>query len=158
MNHFTKAGVLGMFALSLAALPAGLEAQTSDAEAVMIAAGQWARDRVPAGALRLDPHRTGRSTDGSVASRVASALGAQEATLEETRQCTDPMDPATCRLASAALLAIAAPTVRGDEARVRVYAWYRQDDRRAPVGKASWDVTLRRTSGGWVVAGESRLE
>lgn len=147
-----------MVALSIAAVPASAHAQTTDAEAVMIAAGEWARDRVPAGALRLDPHRTGRSTDGAVASRVASALGAQEATLEATRQCTDAMDRSTCRLSAAALLVIGAPTIRGDEASVRVYAWYRQDDAGTPVAQASWDLTLRRTSSGWAVAGQSRVE
>ena len=117
----------------------------------MIAAGQWARGQLPSGALRLDPHRTGRSTDRSVAGRVASALGADLGTLEQTRTCADVMDASTCRLASTALLAIEAPAIRGDRAAVKVYAWSRQDDPRSPVAKRSWDVTLRRTGSGWAV-------
>lgn len=158
MNLMIRAGLLGTAALSLALAPGAVRAQASDAEAVMIAAGTWARSQLPAGALRLDPHRTGRSTDRAVTARVASALGASEATLEETRRCADPTDPATCRLDAAALLAIAPPSIRGDEARVRVYAWHRGPDAAAPVVKASWDLTLRRTSSGWTVEGQQRLE
>lgn len=157
MNRILRAGVVGAAALSLLVGPGMAAAQSSDAEAVMIAAGTWARGQVPAGALRLDPHRTGASTDASVARRVAAALGAEAGTLESTRSCADPTDPSTCRLSAAALLAIDAPSIRGDEARVRVYAWYRQDDPRSPVGRTSWDLTLRRTAGGWVVAGQRRL-
>jgi hypothetical protein len=93
-----------------------------------------------------------------VAARVARALGADLGTLEATRRCADVTDPSSCRLESAALLAISAPSIDGDRARVRVYAWYRQDDPRDPVAKASWDVVLRRTASGWEVAGERRLD
>ena len=143
-------------ALAIGGSPA--EAQSGDAEAAMIAAGQWARGQLPSGALRLDPHRTGRSTDRAVAGRVASALGAELGTLEQTRTCADVMDASTCRLSSAALVAIEAPEIRGDQAEVTVYAWYRQNDPRAPVGKRSWEVTLRRTGSGWAVAGQARLD
>lgn len=146
-------------ALAGAWLPGGVAAQAGDAESAMIAAGEWARARVPGGSLLLDPHRTGRSTERAVAARVASALGADLGTLEQARTCTDVTDPSTCGLSSAALLAIAPPAIRGDEATVRVYAWYRQDDPRAPVGKATWEVRLRRSGSSWaVVGGEHRLD
>lgn len=156
--NINRAGIVAMLALVLVTTARSAEAQTSDAEAVMVAAGAWARGQLPGGALRLDPHRTGRSTDRSVAARVASALGAEQATLEETRRCADPTDPSSCQLEAAALLAIGAPSISGDEARVRVYAWYRQSDGAAPVGKTSWDLTLRRTGSGWAVDGQRRLE
>jgi hypothetical protein len=82
---------------------------------------------------------------------VASALGAELGTLEDTRRCTDVMDPSSCRLDAAVLLAIAPPKITRDEARVRIYAWYRQSSAREPVGKRSWDLTLRRSGGGWQV-------
>lgn len=156
MRTATKAAVLVLAAL---AVPwGGLAAQSAESEAVMVAAGEWAKGRVPGGALRLDPHRTGRSTERAVAARVASALGAELGTLEATRTCRDVADPSTCQLASAALLAIGAPAIRGESATVRVYAWYRQDDPRAPVGKATWDVRLRRSGSGWTVDGDRRLD
>lgn len=137
-----------------AVLPTGGVAQ-DDSEAVMVAAARWAQQRLPSGPLRLDPHRSGRAAEAAVR-RVANALGAEVGTLEATRRCTDVMDPSTCRLESAVLLAFAAPEIRGDEARVRVYAWYRQDSAREPVGRDSWDLVLRRTGGGWEVAGPPR--
>ncbi|MBW3553946.1 MAG: hypothetical protein KY466_10570 [Gemmatimonadetes bacterium] len=156
MRHMMKGTALLLGALLMGASPG--VAQTGDAERVMIAAGQWARGQLPSGALRLDPHRTGRSTDRAVAGRVASALGAELGTLEQTRTCTDVMDLSTCRLASTALLAIEAPAVRGDRAVVKVYAWHRQSDPRSPVAKRSWEVTLRRTGSGWTVDGQARLD
>ncbi|HSH44227.1 MAG TPA: hypothetical protein VK966_00090 [Longimicrobiales bacterium] len=153
MRPMTRALTLtGILATVLwAGFPADLAAQDSDTEAVMVAAGQWAASQLPSGELGLDPHRTGRSTSQDVARRVASNLGARLMTLEEARPCTDPTDPSTCQLQIAALLAIGAPAVDGDGARVRVYAWYRQDSRHNPVAQESWDLTLRRTSGGWQV-------
>lgn len=138
----------------MAAEPAGAQ----DGEQVMIAAGQWAKGQVPSGPLRLDPHRTGRSSDPAVAQRVASALGATLGTMEETRRCTDVMNPSTCTLSSSALLAISAPRINGDQASCRVYAWYRQDNAREPVGKHSWELTLRRTAQGWEVVQGRQLE
>jgi hypothetical protein len=138
--------------------PAPASGQGADGEAAMVAAGQWARGRLPAGELRLDPHRTGRSTERALAGRIASALGAELGTLEQTRTCGNVTDPSTCRMSVPALLAIAPPAIRGDQATVRVYAWYAQDDPRAPVAKESWEVRLRRTGSGWVVDGERRLE
>ena len=155
MRHMMHGTVLLLGALLTGASPAVAQ---GDAEAVMIAAGQWARGQLPSGALRLDPHRTGQSTDRAVARRVASAVGAELGTLEQTRTCTDVMDPSTCRLASAALLAIEAPVIRGDRAEVTVYAWHRQDDPRSPVAKRSWQVTLRRTGSGWAMEGQARLD
>lgn len=152
------AGVVALGAvLATGAAPTVATAQGSDTEAIMIAAGEWVRDQLPGGELRLDPHRTGRSTSPAVARRVASSLAADLATLEEVRSCTDPMDPGSCSMGVAGLLAIEAPAVDGDTARVRVYAWYRQDSRRSPVGKDSWTVTLRRTASGWQVTGGSGL-
>lgn len=152
------AAALAAVVLGLGWSPAGASGQNADAEAAMVAAGQWVRGQLPGGVLRLDGHRTGRSTDGRVTERIASALGAEVSTLERTRTCTDVMDPSTCRLASSALIAIEAARVRGDEATVRVYAWFRQEDPRNPVGKGSWDVRLRRTGDGWTVSGEARLD
>lgn len=149
---FAGASMLGLLAAA-GASPAPAHAQNADAEAVMVAAGQWAAGRVPSGDLALDPHRTGASTSTAVARRVAGALGARLATLEEVRPCTDPTNPGTCRLDVTALLAIGAPSVDGDRARVRVYAWYRQDSDREPVGQDSWTLDLRRTGDGWVVSG-----
>ena len=152
--------VIGFMAAGLLAVGSWspVEAQNGDATQAMVAAGEWARLQVPGGSVRLDPHRTGRSTDRAVAARVASALGAELGTLEQTRTCTDVTDPSTCRLASDVLLAIGAPAVRGDRATVRVYAWYRQSDPRAPVGKTSWSLVLTRTANGWAVEGQSRLD
>ena len=93
-----------------------------------------------------------------VGNQVAQALGAEVATLEATRTCGDVTDPSTCRLASNALLAIGAPSIRGETATVRVYVWYRQDDVHSPVGKATWDVRLRRSGSGWTVDGERLLD
>lgn len=154
------ATMTAMLALAALAVPAvsDVGAQGAEAEAVMVAAGEWAKSRLPGGALRLDPHRTGRSTDRALAARVAQALGAEVATLEATRTCGDVTDPSTCRLASDALLAIGAPSIRGETATVRVYVWYRQDDVHSPVGKATWDVRLRRSGSGWTVDGERLLD
>ena len=145
---------IGTFLLATAlvvGIPATGAAQNADEQAVMVAAALWAQDRLPEGSLRLDPHRTGRGVGSAIASRVARALGADVATLEDTRRCTDLMRPETCELESVALLAIAAPQVRGDQASVKVYAWYRQSSSRAPVAEATWDVRLRRTGSGWAV-------
>lgn len=158
MRHTLRTSVLAAVCAALWVIWAEPATAQEPAEQVMIAAGQWAKGQVPAGPLRLDPHRTGRSSDPAVARRVASALGADLGTMEETRQCTDVMDPSTCALASSALLAISAPGINGDEASCRVYAWYRQDDARNPVVKRSWDLTLRRTAQGWEVVQGQRLE
>lgn len=149
MRTMAKIGAVALAAL----VPAwgGASAQGPDGEAAMVAAGEWVRGQLPAGALRLDPHRTGQGVERAVVTRVAGALGAELGTLEATRTCRDVTDPSTCRLASAALVAIAPPSIRGDAATVRVYAWYRQDDPRSPVAKRTFDVTLRRAAAGWVV-------
>ena len=157
MRHMKKAAAALAALLALAA-PEIAVAQGSEGETAMVTAGEWVRARLPAGAVRLDPHRTGRSTERAVATRVASALGAKLGTLEETRICSDAMDASTCRLESPVLLAIAAPAIRGDRAVVRVYAWFRQDDPRSPVAKESWEVGLRRTASGWAVEGRQRLD
>ena len=154
------------FAFAWLALALGLVAATSrpapvqaqDDEQAMVSAGRWVLQQIPGGDVRLDPHRTGRSTSPAVAQRVAGALNAQLGTLEQTQRCADPLDPSTCRLEASVLLAIAAPAIRGETARVRVYAWYRQDSPRQPVAKKSWDVTLRRTGSGWEVQGGSRSD
>lgn len=144
-------------ALLLVGAPAPAESQ-SQAEAVMTAAGQWAKGQVPSGTLRLDPHRSGQSSDAAVARRVAGALGADVGTLEATRTCADVMDPSTCKLATTALLAISQPSIDGASARVRVYAWHRQDNAREPIAKRSWDLTLRQEGGRWVVVEGRRVE
>lgn len=143
----------GTLALMAAVAPQPGAAQGQAEEAVMTAAAEWARERLPQGALRVDPHRTGQGVGQGVAQRVARALGADLGTLEETRSCTDPLDASTCTLQTAALLAISAPRIDGDRATVRVYAWHRQSRPREPVAKRSWDLELRRTAGGWQVAG-----
>ena len=153
-----KTAAAAFAALLALAAPEIAVAQGSDGEAAMVVAGEWVRGRLPAGALTLDPHRTGRSTERAVTNRVASALGAVLGTLEETRTCSDAMDASTCRLQTPVLLAIAAPAIRGDRAMVRVYAWFRQDDPRSPVAKQSWEVGLRRTASGWTVKGQQRLD
>ncbi|HUG40664.1 MAG TPA: hypothetical protein VMM12_09270 [Longimicrobiales bacterium] len=158
MRNRAKAGLVAAVALMAAGVPGDVASQGTGAEAAMVAAGEWVRGRLPAGSVRLDPHRTGRSTDRAVAARVASALGAELGTLEQSRACADVADPSTCRLDVAVLLAIAEPAIRGDRAVVRAYAWYRQNDPRSPVGKGSWEVTLRRTASGWAVEGEQRLD
>ena len=140
-------------AMALGAWPAAAAAQTPE-EAVMVAAGQWALERLPGGAIRLDPHRTGQGAGEALARRLAGPLGAQLATLEDTRRCADPTDPSSCSLDADVLLALAAPRISGDEAVIRVYAWHRSGDPRAPVAKESWDVRLARSGGGWrVVSG-----
>lgn len=155
-----RAGLAGALAGGLAVValvaqaglwPAPAAAQEEAAEAVMIAAAEWARERLPAGALRVDPHRTGEGVGEGVAQRIARSLGADLGTLEETRRCADVMDPSSCRLEVAALVAISPPRLDGDEARVRVYAWHRQSDPREPVAKVSWEVELRRSGSGWSV-------
>lgn len=123
-------------------------------EAAMVAAGRWVRDRLPDGRLVVDPHRTGEGVGDAVVEGVARALGASLGTLEETRRCEDVMDPSTCTLDAAALIAIAPPSLDGDRGTVRVYAWFASDSPREPVGKRTWDLELRRDAGGWrVVSG-----
>jgi len=150
-----RAGALLLAGLAVGTAVPTAGAAQDDAEAVMVAAARWAQQRLPSGSLRIDPHRSGRAAEAAVL-RVANALGADVGTLEATRRCTDVMNPSTCSLDSVVLLAFAAPEIRGDEARVRVYAWYRQDSAREPVARESWDVVLRRSGGGWEVAGPSR--
>lgn len=123
-------------------------------EAVMVAAGQWALDRLPSGATRLDPHRSGAGKDEARVRRVAQSLGATLATLDETRQCTNSIDPSTCQLSATRLLAIAAPRIDGDRAQVKVYAWYRSDSAGEPVAQRNWDLQLQRSGSDWrVVSG-----
>jgi hypothetical protein len=152
-GRFRRAGAVLATAVVMGSFPAGGGAQSSEEE-VLVAAGQWALERLPRGAVRLDPHRTGQGAGEALARRLAGPLGAELATLEDTRSCSDPTDPSSCELAVDVLLALAAPRIDGDEAVVRVYAWHRSDDPRAPVTKESWDVRLQRSSGGWrVVSG-----
>lgn len=141
-----------------AALPAwgGAESRESvagqdPAEAIMIAAGGWVLERLPPGSSRLDPHRSGAGKDAPRIGRVAAALGAELAPLDETRQCTDAVDPSTCQLAVARLLAIGAPAIDGDQAVVKVYAWYRSGSAGAPVAEKTWQLRLHRIEDGWVV-------
>jgi hypothetical protein len=145
------AAVGGAWSTTRASAAAVVPAQ-DPAEAVMVAAGQWALERVPGGDTRLDPHRSGAGKDAARVSSVARSLGAGLGTLDELRQCTDPLDAASCRLGVDRLLAISAPKVDGDEARVKVYAWFRSSS--PPVAQRSWDLVLRRAGGSWrVVSG-----
>lgn len=155
-RHIRTLSLLGMGLAAGLLAPSPVQAQ-GDSEAVMVAAARWARQGLPAGPLRLDPHRSGQAAE-AVARRVASALGGELGTLEDTRRCTDVMDPSSCQLDAAVLLVIGAPSIRGDEASVRVYAWYRQDSAREPVAKQSWDLTLRRAGGDWEVQRPSRID
>ena len=155
---FAASGVAAAQEIAFQAGPAAVVsvAQPSQdpSEAVMIAAGRWVMERLPSGAASLDPHRTGAGKDGDRVRRVAEALGMRLATLEETRRCSDAMDPSTCQLDGARLLAIGAPRVSGDRAAVKVYAWYRSESPRQPVGQQEWELTLSRSGTGWrVVAG-----
>jgi hypothetical protein len=138
----------------LVGLAAFIPVAGQEEAAVMIAAGRWAQERLPEGSLRLDPHRTGEGAGQALAEEVARALGAQLASLEETRVCGNPMDASTCRLESAALLAMTMPRIRRDEATIRVYAWHRTGSAREPVGRETWNLRLTRTAAGWVVSGE----
>ena len=142
-------------AIGAAAMAAPVAGQNAN-EAVMVAAGQWAKGQLPGGGLRLDPHRTGEEAGQGVAERVARALGAELGTLEATRICGDVMDPSTCRLQTPGLIAISAPDLNGDRARVRVHGWFRQSDPREPVGKASWQLELVREGGAWRVVSGGR--
>lgn len=147
---FGAAGIAGV--LGAATAPAA--AQTNPQESAMLAAARWVVDRLPEGSLRLDPHRSGQGTDRATVERVARALGAGLATLEETRRCEDTLDRSTCTLACDVLLALAPPEIRGDRATVKVYAWYRSSSRRSPVEKGTWVVELRGGADGWrVVSG-----
>lgn len=148
VSRMILAVVLGVGAGLAGSAPAAAQ----DEAAVMIAAARWAQERLPAGPLRLDPHRTGEGGGQALAEEVAAAVGARLASLEETRVCGNPMDASTCRLESAALLAMAMPRIQGDRASVRIYAWYRSDSAAEPVARESWTVELRRTGAGWVVA------
>lgn len=130
--------------------PEGVAGQ-DPAEAIMIAVGGWVLERLPPGSSRLDPHRSGAGKDAPRIGRVATALGAELATLDETRQCTDALDRSTCQLAVTRLLAIGAPAIDGDEAVVKVYAWYRSGSAGAPVAEKTWQLRLHRIEGGWVV-------
>lgn len=132
--------------------PATIPPASQDAgEAVMVAAGAWVLDRVPGGAGYLDPHRSGAGKDGSRLERVAGALGLGLATLDDVRECVDVMDPASCTLDVDRLLAMAAPQIHGDAARVKVYAWYRADTGGTPVVQRSWELRLARNDGVWQV-------
>lgn len=136
--------------VSTALLPAGQDPR----EAVMVAAGAWVLDRVPGGGGHLDPHRSGAGKDGSRLERVAGALGLGMATLDDVRDCVDVMDPTSCTLTVDRLLAVSAPRIDGDAARVKVYAWYRADAGAQPVMQRSWELRLARSEGIWrVVSG-----
>lgn len=131
-----------------------ISSQQDPGEAIMVAAGQWALDRLPPGDTRLDPHRSGAGKDADRVQRVARSLGASLAPLDDTRQCADSIDPSTCQLSAARVLAITAPRIDGDRAQVKVYAWYRSDSAREPVAQRSWDLQLRRNGQSWrVVSG-----
>lgn len=129
-----------------------VEARTQDpSEAVMVAAGRWALERLPSGPAAIDPHRSGAGKDGARLRRVAAALGTELTTLDRAKECMDVIDPSTCRLSTARLLAIGAPRVQGDRAEVKIYAWHRTASADAPVAEKSWNLTLRRSAGGWQV-------
>lgn len=155
--------LVGLLAVPVAVAGTGPSTPLGQAEAletqepaadVMVVAGRWALDRLPDGAVRLDPHRSGEGKERAVVERVAGALGAELGTLEETRLCEDAMDPATCRLESTVLLAIAPPRIDGEKARVKVYAWYASGSVRSPVAQESWELELRRSGEAWrVVSG-----
>lgn len=126
-------------------------AQGADAEAVMVAAGEWALQQVPGGQPHLDHHRSGEGQDAARVERVARALGARLTTLDQARQCDDAMDRATCRLTVERLLTITAPRIDGDRAQVKVYAWYRSSSASDPVAQRRWDLVLERNGRGWRV-------
>lgn len=138
---------LALVFLLLMGSAAGAAAQSAG-ESVMVAAGEWALERLPGGEPRLDPHRTAAS--GDMIGRVARALGARLATLEQTRSCRDVMDPASCEVV-APILALTEPAIQGDRARIRVYAWYDGDSPREPVAERAWDLLLSRSGSGWQV-------
>ncbi len=151
-RHGVMAMGLALAVVLTGAPTAGSAQAAADAEAVMVAAARWAAERLPSGSLRLDPHRTGEGGGQALAGRIASAIGAELGTLEQTRVCSNPMDASTCRLESDALVAIATPRISRDEASVRVYAWQRTGSSSEPVARQSWDLRLTRTAGGWVVS------
>lgn len=137
---------------TVAAMP--VRAQGDVAEAVMVAAGQWALQQVPGGSPHLDPHRSGAGKDAARIQRVARALGADLTTLDRSRQCEDAMNPATCRLTVERLLTIAEPRIDGDRATVKVYAWYRSGSQSEPVAQRRWTVVVERDGSAWrVVSG-----
>lgn len=138
-------------ALAGAGVPASADAQSGDAEAVMVAAGEWVLQQVPGGQPHLDPHRSGEGQDAARLQRVARALGAGLTTLDQSRQCDDAMNRATCRLTVERLLTIAEPRVDGDRAQVKVYAWFRSSSPTDPVGQRRWDLSLERDARGWRV-------
>lgn len=142
------AGVAGGEALSAHGV---VSSSRDPTEAVMVAAGRWVLERLPSGAAGLDPHRSGAGKDGARVKRVAAALGMELTTLDQAKQCRDVLEPSTCQLGAARLLAIGAPRIQGDAAEVKIYAWYRSDSEEAPVAEKTWDLSLRRSGGGWVV-------
>lgn len=147
-------GLLAGAALLLAAATASPAVAQDPEEAVMVAAAEWVLERVPGGEVRVDPHRSGAGKDRARVERVARTLGARLGTLDELRECTDVMDPSTCTLGVDRLLAIASPRIDDDEARVKVYAWYRADSPSEPVAQRSWELRLTREGPVWrVVAG-----
>jgi hypothetical protein len=134
--------------------PAGSALSQDPQEAVMVAAGEWALGQLPGSTGRLDPHRSGAGKDGARIDRVARTLGVGLAPLDEVRSCADVMDPGSCALSVDRLLAIAAPVVDGDDARVKVYAWYRSGSSAGPVAQRDWELRLTRSASGWrVVSG-----
>jgi hypothetical protein len=135
------------------ASPARVAAQ-QEAPAIMVAAARWALRSLPSGTVRLDPHRTGDGPPLAAAQAVARELGAELGTLEQIRVCQDVTRPETCRLEADVLLAVAAPRVDRDRARVRVYAWHRTGSAREPVARRTWELELVRTDGAWRVTGE----
>jgi hypothetical protein len=88
-----------------------------------------------------------------LAEQVAQTVGAQLGTLEETRVCANPMDASTCQLESNALLALAMPSINGDVATIRVYAWHRTTSSAQPVARETWNLRLTRSAAGWTVTG-----
>lgn len=155
-----RAGLPGrgrLFSMLAAAAVAGTgvaapaAAQGGDAEAVMVAAGEWALQQVPGGQPHLDHHRSGAGQDAARVERVARALGARLTTLDEARQCDDTMNRATCRLNVERLLTIAEPRIDDDRAQVKVYAWYRSSSPTEPVAQRRWNLVLERNGSGWRV-------
>lgn len=163
-----RAGAVGLALLSMALAPIGVADAAAaggaagsvaigaqdPGEAVMVAAGRWVLERLPSGPAGIDPHRSGAGKDGARLQRVAVALGSELTPLDRAKACTDAIDPSTCQLSTARLLAIGAPRMQGDRAEVKVYAWYRTGSADAPVAEKSWNLTLQRMADGWRVVSE----
>jgi hypothetical protein len=155
----------------LVAVTAALSASTAiaqkpdDAGAILREAAKAIRARNSAGAISIDP-RVGASGhqakrlgapaavgevehSAQTLSALRGILQGQIARTEDVLVC-DSTNSKACRLRhSVAVIALSQPTIRGDEATVRVFYTGATGSLRRPIVNADYTVVLSRVNGQW---------